>query len=467
MSYYAIQKEEHYSKFRVGDLAGLNPTERLRQQREHNRHSRDGHGRLLQRPPIAQDKISDGYSSYRYADVCKAHTNDSLADCLAGLTVEKIKCVARNARIQLPAGARKAQLVAYMTEELPKQADAYRDLLVSAGAEVGHVVDCVTQGNTVPEDSVYEHRRKLGAFPFIFLCMSDGRKRSWYMPPELRSAFAEVDFSSCAKQFFLQNEIARLVYNFVTLCGIASMSSIYEAFSLLYPGEFESEESLKNEVMQIIDSSDWQMSLWMNHGAVHVAHLNAEDDPLYGDAAGQGASYDEFDFYDPFTPTRPRPTTKSIWDVGQHEEWAELLAQHRQVMSKASTDQVLQGELDNVIYNLPCIRALTSFFDAHIPAGKDAYTFADTMVDHIIWDIMFQRKALIQEIKQLTEQGWYLSEHGRSAPQLTLLVMRAYRELPRWELNGWSEVEFEDMQMAPHLISDSELVNIEDCTEAA
>ena len=49
MSYYAIQKEEHYSKFRVGDLAGLNPTERLKRQREHNRHSSDGHGRLLQR----------------------------------------------------------------------------------------------------------------------------------------------------------------------------------------------------------------------------------------------------------------------------------------------------------------------------------------------------------------------------------------------------------------------------------
>ena len=59
---------------------------------------------------------------------------------------------------------------------------------------------------------------------------------------------------------------------------------------------------------------------------------------------------------------------------------------------------------------------------------------------------------------RLTRQGWYLCEGFNVAPMLTSLVVGLYKGLPRWELNGWSEVEYIDMQGYPRLIGESLLV---------
>ncbi|MBR3224052.1 MAG: hypothetical protein IKF78_01875 [Atopobiaceae bacterium] len=122
------------------------------------------------------------------------------------------------------------------------------------------------------------------------------------------------------------------------------------------------------------------------------------------------------------------------------------------------TDDMLHKSVSEYVYGLPCVQSLTSYFDLHVPSGENEYTFADRMVDELICNFLFRRHTLLAELERLTRQGWYLCEGFNTAPMLTSLVVGLYRGLPRWELNGWSEAEYIDMQGYPSLIEESLLV---------
>ena len=110
------------------------------------------------------------------------------------------------------------------------------------------------------------------------------------------------------------------------------------------------------------------------------------------------------------------------------------------------------------VYGLSCVQSLVSYFDLHVPSDQNEYTFADRMVDELICNFLFRRHTLLAELGRLTRQGWHLCEGFNAAPMLTSLVVGLYRGLPRWEFNGWSELEYLDMQGYPYLIGETLLV---------
>lgn len=113
------------------------------------------------------------------------------------------------------------------------------------------------------------------------------------------------------------------------------------------------------------------------------------------------------------------------------------------------------NEIASFVYNLPSVVALTSYFDAHVPRNESDLTFADFMVDRLIGSFLVGNAKLVSVLKELTNEGWFLSEGSNVAVELTMLVRDLYLNLPRWEFNGWSQREYLDMLDVPCLISES------------
>ena len=132
-----------------------------------------------------------------------------------------------------------------------------------------------------------------------------------------------------------------------------------------------------------------------------------------------------------------------------------LAQRHDGLMARAATDALADKTVADYVYGLDCVRQLTDYFDTHVPIHEDDWNFAYKETDAIIGDFMFGRATLSNVLGRLTKKGWYLAEGSNAAPKLTQLVCKLYREIPRWEFNGWSEQEVIDMQGLPCLIGES------------
>lgn len=164
------------------------------------------------------------------------------------------------------------------------------------------------------------------------------------------------------------------------------------------------------------------------------------------------------DDYDYYGLTDSLARNYRLEPMRNDELYASLASCHQQVLSRAGMGDLAHKSVSEYVYGLPCVQSLVSYFDLHVPRGEDEYIFADLMVDELICNFLFRHHTLLAELERLTRKGWYLCEGFNTAPTLTSLVVGLYRGLPRWEFNGWSEVEYIDMRGYPCLIGESLLV---------
>ncbi len=440
MSYYAIEDKNAYTGFHCGALGSLDVSKR---EEEVKRKAScygfyDRYTRLLDRAFGLDVHTTDSRSA------CKASPGSSLNDCLLRSTAQELRRIASIARISIPSKSKKADIVKILEDGLPKQVDRFDEVVSHLNLQALSVVERVLKGEFV-ETGRYLCEGGMGSFPFAFLCGRDG-KAIWHMPQELREAFANVDVHKYSEHLEMRASVSQLILTHTVLGGITPVQEVLDSYKQTLP-EDSFDEGQFMRVVHELTRDCWGMYRRWEHEDVTYIVLAAF--PVYENNA---VRYYRADGY------AGDYRLESMWDT---ELYASLVPLHKQSSPRAVMDDLLNKPVSEYVYGLPCVQALVSYFDRHVPECEGEYTFADRMVDELICNFMFRHHTLAAELQRLTRQGWYLAEGFNAAPLLTSLVVGLYRGLPRWEFNGWSEVEYIDMQGYPRLIGESLLAGDE------
>ena len=404
MSDYEIYDEKTYRTFHTGSLHGLDPDQRRLRQESC---AYESHRRLLA-PPRRED--------HRFVSLseCKASPGAALSEVLRTLTVYMMHNIARRTGIQLPSGLRKLELVNRMASQLPQHTDWLEKRAHTLDDESFHVLcKLLTDGDVLAEQAPAYVSADLS--PFVYLCRREGIP-VYSMPPELRSVLAGLDIQAIDKWRLANKDVDRLLHNFTTLGGVARIADLYDTFRELDSARIFDKTQFFEEVRQRTEYCNAPFIQWEHDGESFVTSACLKDSQITGNA---------------------------------------LASRHADIIPRAASDFFITGSVEDYVYALDSVRQLTSYFDDHIPDHESELFFADEMVDSLIGDFMFGRASLETVLRRLTRSGWYLAEGTNAAPKLTHLVCKLYREIPRWEFNGWSEQEFTDMQGLPCLVGES------------
>ena len=439
MSSYSIGVQGIYTGFHSGRLAAVNYVDRASYQFEHAYRHRE-HGRLL------CGSIPLGHDSLLKPTPTKSPAKSSLADCLFGCTVDTLKSVAHFTHIDYPSSIRKAELVSLVASELPKTITSLKKLLSALNRESLDLVEGILNGRHVERKASYYPYGRTHTFPYLFV-HAGSDKPTWFIPEELRDVFKEADFNVLTNDLHTNEEVSRLLHLFAALGGVAKLTDVYEAYCQLSLEENCTEEAFTSLVKSIASKPGSPIGIKRCDGCECVVFTRRYTRQSNERSNSYHSFYDEFS-YD--NGLERRSFTSSGFT---HAD--ELIRRHEGILPFASTEQMLGKEANEFVYGLPSVQALTHYFDAHVPEDEDEFFFADTMIDELINDIMLCRCSLASIIATLIKDGWYLSEGSNTSPILTKLVLNLYRELPRWDLNGWSEIGYADMQGLPYLISES------------
>ena len=436
MTDYTIEDRNVYTGFHRGALGGLDANEREEAKLKSSRsYPWSSYIRLLDRIPNLDVRKREERR------VCKASLGSSLRDCLLGGTVCDLRSIAYGARIALSRVSRKADLVEILVNELPKQAERFEEVVSGLELDALSMVEHLLEGEFVGEQQ-YPCTYGMDSFPFAFLCQREGNP-TWFMPPELREAFSEVDVHKYSKRRRTYAGVARLLSTSVVLGGIVPVQEVLDAYRQSIPEDSFSEEEAIQAVRELTRDLRGPFYRWEHGGVAYVAlaaYPISANDPGYCDFA-DGFSRDY-----------------RLESVGDDGLYASLVSCHQRALPRAGMDDLRCKSAGEYVYGLSCVQSLVSYFDLHVPSDQNEYTFADRMVDELICNFLFRRHTLLAELGRLTRQGWHLCEGFNAAPMLTSLVVGLYRGLPSWEFNGWSELEYLDMQGYPYLIGETLLV---------
>ena len=436
MTYYAIEDKNVYTGFHRGALGGLDANEREEARlKRYRSYSWSSYTRLLDRIPNVDVRNREERR------VCKASLGSSLRDCLLGSTVCDLRNIADGARIALSRVSRKADIAEILVNELPKQVDRFDEVVSGLGLEALSVVGRLLEGEFVGEKQ-YPYAYGIDSFPFAFLCKGEGNP-TWFMPRELREAFSEVDVHKYTKRQGTYTGVARLLSTYVVLGGIVPVQELLDAYQQSIAEDSFSGEEAMQAVHELTSGFRRPFYRWEHEGVAYVALA------AYPIRANDREHCD-------FTDSASR--NYCLESMRDDELYASLVSCHQQVLPRAGMDDLRYKSVSEYVYGLPCVQSLVSYFDLHVPRDQNEYTFADRMVDELICNFLFRRHTLLAELERLTRQGWFMSEGFNAAPMLTSLVVGLYRGLPRWEFNGWSEVEYIDMLGYPCLIGETLLV---------
>lgn len=98
----------------------------------------------------------------------------------------------------------------------------------------------------------------------------------------------------------------------------------------------------------------------------------------------------------------------------------------------------LEGSILPLLLDLPPLRQLRDFYDAHVPDGEDDYVYADRMTEELVC-FSFDGGNIDYYLGELQAQG--RNGCAEDADLLLRFVENAWSALPSWELNGWSSQE--------------------------
>lgn len=432
---YGIQNTSVLTKFHKGCLAGLDPVERARKQTESWRYE-----------PTALRALSLPTTRSTATPHCrkpntKATAGSPLIDALQGSTVSELYDGARRIGLSIQSGLRKADLISILVGYVPTAQEQFISFATKVDSAAFEVLLRTLSGETVGHDRHNDLPYYVpNLIPFTFVCSAEDGYAS-YMPPELQEAIAGIDMNHLAEQRAAFDLVNKALHAYTTLCGIALLEDVYGY--------------LDNGSDRHFDRSlfDQHVATLTKHPLVAPYHLVTIDDLTYVEQRFESSSHrkklcrhwDDYDYG--FEHHRKRLSSTLAPK--------ELIEQHRFVASRLDSLDTCDFDVESYVYSLTCVKDLTSYFDAHVPTGSYDEFFADEMVDELIRRFLFENASLRETLLVLTEEGWFMSEGSNAAPQLTRLICNLYRELPRWELNGWSERECIDMLDAPCLISET------------
>lgn len=431
---YHIENDRVPPGFRRGMLAGLDQQERSEKLLERHR--------LGYRAGQRDRPLRHSLGNVRQWRQDSPHTKEepmaSLERLVGGYTVDSIRDLLRKAGYDKRFPTRKAELVDIaVNEALPLPRERFVEALATADEATLQLVRRIAAGERVPaRDGLYE------LFPFVFVSKVAGTSVA-FMPPELQRAYAQVDLEPLVLRRREEDIVMGLVTTYVTLCGVASMDDMASHYLALGEHPLLDREAFVDMVATLARKDGSCFSVFEAGDKRYVCHEQLDKHRIQSD----GSFRYEYDRRDSTPPDAFRPNEMRIALVQHHEG----------LPSRALEAHVIGFDAVEYVYGLPCVRNLVTYFDEHVPEGENEYVFADKMVDILLEAVMIRCATLSTVIWWLTRMGWYLAEGTNTSPRLTRLVFDLFRQLPRWEFNGWSETEVLERFGTHHLISETSL----------
>ena len=438
---WTIKNQDVLTGFKVGRLAGLDQKDRAaRQQDQRGWRGVTNHSRLFGAPPLSWQTPQRCTSA-----TTKASLGCTLEEALDGATASSLKEAMKVVNLHLRSGARKDELVHALAMGVPMATDQFATFLATIDDESFDITCRAASGAVITHEGSQRSERSIpNLLPFVFACQ-DGSSICSFMPDELQRVFSKVGYASISRRRSLLSTVATEMDTHLSLCGIATPSQLFSHLQ-----EQSQDTCLSREEF------DEALNLLLGSHVTHCHSFSVDgEDYLQHELLG----WIRRDTTYWFKYTCPSaPSLYLSWKVPMQTKLSKelLVDRRRSLISRFEGTAAQSGDVASYVYGLECVLRLTSFFDAHVPQGQDDLTFADQMVDLLIYLVMIQGQSLAAVLGWLTKTGWFLCEGTNSAPRLTKLIYDFYREIPRWEYGGWSELELMDLMSLPCIISESQ-----------
>ena len=426
-------EEELPEGFHRGPLAGLGPMDRETAIAEHFAESvmprmnpkREFDRRTRSREPI-----------------------HSLEGCLMLLTKAQLESIAQILGMGGLIRLRKAEMVAELASELPHAPMALEALLLITGDGNYELArKLALEGElSFGADNLVEHMLEWPIEPYVFMFRSGGTY-TVLIPDELRSLFAKMDFDDLDRQRRQQKQAVGCVEACVVMCGIASVDDVYDQYRGLVSDVMEREGF--DQLLQAIASfGESSFDMWTYTPLDYVVHYTLSQDyvarefaqreretatKLYRDRETGELSTDP---WNRFVNRMQADLRSELESLEQYKR--NLVESQSHMPMKPLSRTLLENDVIGELLDDPNAIRLRSYLDERIPDGEDDYTFAEGVVEQLVYSAI-ETGNLQDMFAYAMDLG--LSECSQDEQRLPTLITNLYNAMPSWENNGWSPQE--------------------------
>lgn len=363
---------------------------------------------------------------------------DTVAGALAQLTKQELYDMTRDFGLAGCSKMNKQQLASTLESELIVPGNVLRIMasLLSGDRSLALAEKTFeaggTLGITAAEHNALPEEEKWQPFlPFMNIFEHDGAITS-VIPSEVMTMLRDAGFDELVRKLHQVHHARHLVDTYREMCGIVSIDELTNTYLDFYPNELS-----RLEFSQVIydfgEAAGEGYDVWTYRGEPHVLHYSLVDPqeikgvegPADIDGDAQGSK-----------PSQTESWRRSIKD--RHDQIKMWEIPNKSAESLEAFDWL------DFVEALPSHRALQAFLDAHVPNGKDDYLFADKILEDLYSMVNYGAgpEALV---KHMQDQGLVLASTAESG-QLLMLLSLLVNDLPRWENNGWSAKELEELR---------------------
>lgn len=286
--------------------------------------------------------------------------------------------------------------------------------------------------------------------PYVFMLHVRGSIVAW-MPPEIRTFFLQADLKAIRTVREQLEEIRACACAMATLCGIVSVSDVYERYRKVVGKPCD--RAFFEEALEELDYSDSRdaYTLWRHLCCDYVISEELSDASAAARLVRESYAHRILEIDEDLSalgnPTlvglAPEEECTFTKRLAKREAALErtrisLLKHKASLRPPDLSPRMLATAPLDALMERDALRALREFVDAHIPDGEDDYEFADLFVRSVVVSCVLMNDSYNDTIDLIRLYGMLGCEGTDFPDTLGQLVTNAFNALPRWQLNGWS-----------------------------
>ena len=365
------------------------------------------------------------------SECSRGKPTSKLAECLALSTKAELGQIGLAFGIDLPASMKKDALVEAVASAVSSDDELFSLVVSNAPvAQLDAVRSLCAKGRMEVDASALETLKGLPypRPPYVYL-FKDGASYVFLVPDEVRRLAERADWDEMRAFAQFGDDALEVADALAELRGICTVHEAYDELRLLRPdAAYGSDEFIALLEDAAVDQSrDFDLLNTGEERYVIYYDLSADYiDALKREGTRRGSLGQRAFLHGPLSPV--------LLDILEARRGKPV----RHIdESLFGPDRLLDWEL-----SLPPVVALTRFFDANVPDGKDDLCFADHVVEQVV-SMSHGGFAPEDYFSFLKSEGFVPDRvHADEVSEKLKSVAEA---IPRWDNNGWSDVELKEI----------------------
>jgi len=309
--------------------------------------------------------------------------------------------------------------------------------------------------------------------PFITHYRS-GNQLITVMPKEFVETYHKMDLEEIAAKRIIRQHLIDCMYVAADIYGMVSITEFVDLYQHYYPEDRRTVVDLFGELISIRNVGGTAFGLWADSEVLddddYHDDLNFDFDEALND------EYDDYDLYSSGKRLRLASvtdkvymlrlellTTEELWqsgfepDPGFRDEIDDrfvvefrrhLIERHRMIPRRMLKKEELENfHILTYCRRHPEVEQLISYLDTRVPDGYDDTLFANEMFSQLHPDMQFDLN-METFLATLAEAGYVFGSTDTLEDFMTVL-MNAANTMPRWENNGYSANQMQELGIKP------------------